>query len=114
MCVENSSDSTDYEDNQFFIGSVEVDTKQLTELNLSESNIRHEKDQLTELYSSENNFVEDNDSLKYFNDQTGVKQNSPDDDQIDTEHSYFVNGVDSDIDHSNDWILPLQNIRHRD
>ena len=31
--VENSSDSTDYEDNQFFIGSIEVETKQLTELN---------------------------------------------------------------------------------
>ena len=93
VCVENSSDSTDYEDNQFFIGSVEVDTKQLTELNSSENNIRPEKDQLTELDSSENNFVEDNDSLKYFNNQTGVKQNSPDDDQIDIENSYFVNGV---------------------
>ena len=55
VCVENSSDSTDYEDNQFFIGSVEVDTKQLTELNSSENNIRPEKDQLTELDSSENN-----------------------------------------------------------
>ena len=108
MCVENSSDSTDYEDNQFFIGSVEVDTKQSTELNSSENNIRPEKDQLTELDSSKTNFVEDNDSLKYFNDQTGVKQNSPDDDQIDIENSYFVNGVDSEIDHSNDWILPLQ------
>ena len=108
VCVENSSDSTDYEDNQFFIGSVEVDTKQLSELNSSENNIRPEKDQLTELDSSENNFVEDNDSLKYFNDQTGVKQNSPDDDQIDIENSYFVNGVDSEIYHSNDWILPLQ------
>ena len=110
MRVENSSDSTDYEDNQFFIGSVEVEveTKQLTELNSSENNITPEKDQLTELDSSENNFVEDNDSLKHLNDQIGAKQNSPDVDQIDIENSYFVNGVDSEIDHSNDWILPLQ------
>ena len=55
--IENSSDSTDYEDNQFFIGSVEVEIKQLTELNSSENNITPENDQLTELDSSENNFV---------------------------------------------------------
>ena len=110
MYAENSSESTDYEDNQLFIGSVEVEveTKQLTELNSSENNITPEKDQLSEHDSSENNFVEDNDSLKHFNDQIGAKQSSPDDDQIDIENSYFVNGADSEIDHSNDWILPLQ------
>ena len=79
VCAENSSESTDYEDNQLFIGSakVEVETKQLTELNSSENNITPEKDQLSEHDSSENNFVEDNDSLKHFNDQIGAKQSSP-------------------------------------
>ena len=62
--VENSSDSTDYKDNKFFIDSVEVvvETEQLTERTSSENNITPEKDKLTELDSSENNFVEDNDS----------------------------------------------------
>ena len=69
MCVENSSDSTDYEDNQFLIDSVEVETKQLTRLDSSLNNTKPEKDQLTELYSSENNFVEDNDSPKHVNHQ---------------------------------------------
>ena len=67
-----------------------------------------EKDQSTELDSSENNFVEDNDSPKHVNDQISAEQNSLEDDQTDIENSYFVNEVDSEIDHSNDWILPLQ------
>ena len=78
--VQNESESTESEHNEFFIGSV----KMYSESNMSQSNI-------------------DTDSQKYCRnkDQKNVslKSNTTD---------YFINVISSGIDHSNDWILSLQ------
>ena len=74
--VYDSSNSTDYEDNAFFIGSVKVeDDKRDENKNIS---VSHDK---------------------------GNQQESP---ELDDENNLFVDAITSEIDHENDWILPLQ------
>jgi hypothetical protein len=78
--VENESESTESEDNEFFIGSVTIESKP----NMPQFNI--DTDNQNECKNKDKESVE-----------PGTNKTE-----------YFVNVVSSEIDHSNDWILPLQ------
>ena len=78
--VENESESTESEDNEFFIGSVKVESG--TNISNCDPGI-------------------DNENACESNDKESKELNASNTD-------YFVNTISSDIDYSKDWILPLQ------